>query len=161
LRTVGLDIATHTGVALVEDGWVLRGKVVQFPKERGLPRLHLIAAEVERTIEMWNPDLVAIEGYAFARNVASFVTLVECGTYIKQVLYRRKLPWIEVPPTTLKKWTTGKGTSNKEAMAKAVKDRWDYTSPHHDVVDAVALAQLAQLGLAGVSGLVGVEVFVP
>jgi Holliday junction resolvasome RuvABC endonuclease subunit len=135
-----------------------RGKVVEFPKERGFIRLQMIAAEVERTIEIWNPDLCAIEGYAFARNVDSYTRLVECGTVIRQVLYRRKLPWIEVSPTTLKKWVTGKGNAKKEDMAVSVKEKWDYKSPSHDIVDAYALARLAQLPMVELVSLSGVTV---
>src|SRR5687768_8936534 len=95
MRTVGLDIATHTGMALIADGEG-RGKVISLAKHRGYLRLHMLAEEVARTLDTWKPDLVLIESYAFARNIKSFTVLVECGTVIRQMLYARGIKWVEV-----------------------------------------------------------------
>jgi len=157
MRTVGLDCATCTGMALVGDDED-RGKTVEIPNERGFLRLQLIAGDVARTLEAWEPEFVAIERYAYCRNVDSFVRLVEVGTAIRTVLYQLSIPWVEVPPTVLKKWTTGKGNASKPEMALAVKQRWDYKSPSHDIVDAFALAQMAQLGWHQVQLIHGVSV---
>ena len=147
MKTVGLDCATCTGMALVGDEED-RGKTIQVPEERGFLRLQLIAEDISRTLQIWQPDLVAVEGYAYVRNVSSFVRLVEVGTVVRHVLYTLQLPWMEVPPTVLKKWVTGKGNATKDHMAYAVKERWGYRSHSHDIIDAFALAQIAQLGMA-------------
>jgi Holliday junction resolvasome RuvABC endonuclease subunit len=65
---------------------------------------------------------------------------------------------VEVPPTVLKKWTTGHGNAKKEQMAIAVKERWQFASHSHDIVDAIALAQMAQLGWEDVLKIKGVTV---
>jgi crossover junction endodeoxyribonuclease RuvC len=157
MRTVGIDAATCTGMALVGDDED-RGKTVQIPSERGFMRLQLIADDIARTLVVWQPEFVAIEGYAYVRNIKSFQTLVEVGTVIRQAMYRGHIPWVEVPPTVLKKWTTGKGNAAKGDMAFAVRARWDYKSPSHDIVDAYALAQMAQLGWHQVQLIHGVSV---
>lgn len=135
-----------------------RGKTVQVPNERGHLRLQLIANEVAHTLEVWDPAFVAVEGYAYCRNVNSFVTLVEVGTVIRQTLYRTQVSWVEVPPTVLKKWTVGKGNASKDEMAWAVRQRWQYHSHSHDIVDAFALAQMAQLGWHEVLAIKGVQI---
>lgn len=145
MRTCGLDISTCTGMALVGHGED-RGKTVQIPKERGFLRLQLIASDVQHTLETWQPDWVAIEGYAYVKNVSAFVTLVEVGTVIRMALRQLGLSWVEVPPTVLKKWTCGKGNADKVRMALSAKERWDFSSHSHDIVDAFCLAQMAQLG---------------
>lgn len=157
MRSCGIDPATCTGIALVGD-WEDRGKTIHLSKERGYSRLHLIAEEVNRTLEVWVPEVAAIEHYAWVRNISSFITLVEVGVVIRSVLHRRRIPWVEVPPTVLKKWTTGKGNATKDQMAAAVKDRWAYHSASHDIVDAFALAQMAQLGWADTLTIPGVAV---
>lgn len=157
MRSCGIDPATCTGLALVGD-WEDRGKTLHLPDERGFQRLQLIADDITRTLEVWQPEFVAVEGYAYVRNIHAFVTLVEIGTMIRHVLYRLHLPWIDVPPTVLKKWTTGKGNATKDQMAAAVKARWNYQSHSHDIVDAFALAQMAQLGLEETQGIIGVSV---
>lgn len=156
MTTVGLDIATCTGMARVNEDGEIIGKTASLPKERrSYRKLQLIARDVARTLGVWHPDFVVIEGYAFTRNVHSFVVSVEFGTLIRIALLEAGIPWCEVPPTTLKKWTTGKGNAKKDQMAVSVKARWGYESPSHDVVDAVALAQMAQLGIDGVLALPG------
>lgn len=157
MKSCGIDAATCTGLALVGEGED-RGKTLYLPDERGFQRLQLIADDVLRTLDIWQPEIVAIEGYAYVRNIRSFATLVEVGTMVRHVLYRLHLPWVEVPPTVLKKWTTGKGNATKEQMAEAVWKRWTYHSPSHDIVDAFALAQMAQVGWELVQKINGVSV---
>jgi crossover junction endodeoxyribonuclease RuvC len=157
VRTAGLDPATCTGLALVgedED----RGKTIHIKKERGFLRLQLIANEVSETLHTWDPLFVAVEGYAYVRNVSSFVTLVEIGTAIRIALKQMDMSWVEVPPTVLKKWTTGRGNATKDEMALAVNQRWGFHSHSHDIVDAIALAQMAQLGWKEVQEIHGVTV---
>lgn len=145
MRTCGLDIASCTGIALVGEGED-RGKTLEIPKTKGFARLQLIAQNARQTLSQWGPDLVVVEHYAYCRNIDSFITIVEIGTTIKSVLWQLGLDWYEVPPTSLKKWTTGKGNADKAAMAKSVKERWAYVSDSHDVIDAFALAQMGQMG---------------
>jgi Holliday junction resolvasome RuvABC endonuclease subunit len=135
-----------------------RGKTVTLPSLRGFQRLHSIASDVAQTLQVWRPTFVAIEGYAYVRNVGAFVTLVEIGTVIRQAMYAQQLPWVEVPPTVLKKWTTGSGIATKDQMALSVRQRWSYQSHSHDIVDAFALAQMAQLGWAEVLAIKGVTI---
>lgn len=158
--SVGLDIASCTGMALVGEGED-RGKTIQIPKERGFLRLQLVAADVERTLVVWEPTVVVVENYAYCQNIRSFITLVELGTVIRSVLFRLRLPWYEVPPTTLKKWVTGKGNAPKDDMAKFVTKRWGFTSPSDDIVDAYALAQLGQLPSVEIMAIPGVEFWQP
>lgn len=157
MRSCGIDAAASTGLALVGDEED-RGKRLYLPEERGFHRLQLIADDVSMTLSIWKPELVAIEGYAYVRNIRSLVTLVEIGTTIRSVLYRLGIPWLDVPPTVLKKWTTGKGHATKDQMAAAVKARWAYHSTSHDIVDAYALAQMAQLGWEQARDVTGVTV---
>ena len=157
MPTVGLDCATCTGMALVGENED-RGKTIEIPKGRGFLRLQLIAKQVAETLHVWEPEFAAVEGYAYVRNVGSFRTLVEVGTVVRMTLHELSLPWVEVPPTVLKKWTTGKGNADKADMAFAVNARWGYHSPSHDIVDAFALAQMAQLGWAEVLEIKGVTV---
>jgi len=43
----------------------------------------------------------------------------------------KEIPYSGIPVGTIKKYATGKGNSNKEAMVKAAKERW----PDIDLVD--------------------------
>ena len=135
-----------------------RGKTVQAVHVRGFQRLQLIANDVAQTLQVWKPAFVAVEGYAYCRNIGTFITLVEIGTAIKITLRQMDLAWVEVPPTVLKHWTTGIGNASKQEMAASVSKRWAYRSPSPDIVDAFALAQMAQLGWDEILTIKGVRV---
>ena len=132
-----------------------RGKTVHLPRLRGFQRLHLIATEIEQVLLIWQPTFTVVEGYAYTRNIGSFVTVVEVGTVIRAVLHKLQLDWVTIPPTVLKKWVTGKGNASKDEMAVRVKEKWGYVSHSDDIVDAYALAQIGQLGEAAVLQLPG------
>ena len=155
MRVVGVDSSTWTGLARIDSDGSSMGKVVNFPKEKGMQRLQLIAQEVKRTLKIWAPDYAVMEGYAFG-NTNTLVTLVECGTVCKLVLQELGIRWYTVPPTTLKKWTTGNGAASKDLMAANVKQRWGYSSSSDDIVDAYALAQMGMLGELQLSKIKGV-----
>lgn len=144
---LGVDPATHTGVVRIE-GHESIGKCINFPNQKGWERLQSIAIAFNRTLDIWKPDVIVIEHYAYA-NRFSLVDLVEIGTVIRLCLHARDMEWWECPPTSLKKWVTGKGNAKKEDMAHHVFERWQYKSPSDDITDAYALAMLGKAVLSG------------
>ena len=94
MRVLGIDVSTYCGLAIVDSNnpTDIVGKCVNFPKHKGWQRLQLIADEVARIVEVWKPDRIWVEGYAIYR-VSSVVTVVSCGTVVRQVLYRAGLKW--------------------------------------------------------------------
>jgi|ERR1017187_5949954 crossover junction endodeoxyribonuclease RuvC len=154
MKTVGIDPSTSTGVAIVGEGED-RGKVIHIEDSTGFSRLGLMAVELDRTLEIWKPELVIVEAMAIGHH-SSVVIVVQCATMVRQVLYNRKQPWFEVPPKTLKKWTTGNGNASKDDMAAFVKSRWNFVSSSDDINDAYALAQMGQLGVSALIAIKGV-----
>lgn len=150
MKVMGLDISTKTGVSVVNDSKrVLLGAQVTFPKLKGWERAAAIAARIMELHAEHKPDLVVIENYGFA-NANSLVTLVEVGTIIRYFLWQEDIPYIEVPPNSLKKFVSGKGQSKKEELMMFVLKKWDYTSATNDIADAVGLGMFG-LGCLGVS----------
>lgn len=139
---VGIDPSMDCGMARTE-GDDCVGKRVSFPEERGYRRLQLIAQEVTRVLEVWKPDVVIIEDYIVG-HPSSAVSVIEAGSNIRHVLYQLGFWWYVVYPSTLKKWTTGKGNAKKPDMAKAALLRWGVRSPSDDIIDAICLAKLGQ-----------------
>jgi len=156
ITSMGLDLsATCTGLVVIGED-IERGQTIQTPQHKGFARLQLIAAKVEDALEIWRPEVVIIENYAFFRNIDSFIRLVEVGTVIRSILSQRKVPWYTVNVKALKKWTTGNGNAKKPDMADAVKQRWGYQSPSDDIIDGYALAKMGQLPLSELLALKGV-----
>ena len=138
---LGMDISTYCGLARTDYSGEIVGKCINFPELKGFDRLEAIRKEVVRIVEAWNPDKIIIEDFAIYHK-SSVVVTVSCGIVVRAALHARGFAWWEIPPTSLKKWTTGKGNASKAEMAVAVKARWGYASPSDDIIDAVALAKL-------------------
>lgn len=85
----------------------------------------------------------AIEGYAYSAKGAVF-NLGELGGVLRLALYKRGIPTIEVPPTYLKKFMTGKGTSPKNLMLKEAYKTYGVDIDDDNECDAFALALVAQ-----------------
>lgn len=145
MRVLGVDCSTYTGLCLYDsDTEKSVTKLLNFQKTIGIRRVQLIAGAFEQALLEYKPDLAAIEGFAYG-NKNSLVTLTELVTPLKLALLKLHIPWYEVPPNVLKKWTTGNGNAKKPEMAKFVKDIWDYepmAMKGDDLVDAYALARL-------------------
>lgn len=90
-----------------------------------------------------------MEGYNI-KNKYNLILMAEIGTILRNALYQAGVEWWDVPPTVLKKWTTGKGTAKKSDMAVAAQERWQFVHPSDDAVDAYALARLGQSVVNGV-----------
>lgn len=143
MKYLGIDPSTKSGFVLLDhEGQVLDTRIVRFEKISGFKRLQLIANATVSLVEQWSPDRVAIEGYAYG-NVHTLVTLVEIGSIIRYCLYG-KVPWVDIPPTVLKRWCTGRGNAKKEEVARYVKERWGFESKSDDIVDAYVLARMAK-----------------
>jgi hypothetical protein len=91
--------------------------------------------------------IVAMEGYAFGTTMAHM--LGELGAIVKLVCYNEldefegKYPYI-IPPTTLKKYITGKGTGvQKNQVLLAVYKKWGVEFNDDNAADSYALAMLA------------------
>lgn len=103
---------------------------------RGTDRLRYIRSAVLGLLDASDPTLVAIEGYAFARpNQAHQVG--ELGGVIRVALAELGVPWLAVPPSTVKKYATGKGTADKTAMVVAARERLGYERQQPDEADAL------------------------
>jgi Holliday junction resolvasome RuvABC endonuclease subunit len=90
---------------------------------------------------------VAMEGYAFGTTMAHM--LGELGAIVKLVCYNEldgydgKYPYI-IPPTTLKKYITGKGTGvQKNQILLNVYKKWGVEFNDDNAADSYALAMLA------------------
>lgn len=87
------------------------------------------------------PSLVLIEGYSFA-SVHKAHELGEFGILIRQALLRTTT-LIEVQPSALKKFATGKGNSKKAGVVSAIASRYGLVFQTDNEADAYALLQMA------------------
>ena len=84
---------------------------------------------------------IFLEGYSFGSKFAR-ETLGELGGLIRWHLVDLDDDLIEVPPTTLKKFVTGKGGAKKEQMMLRCQMNWGYEAQGNDDADAYGLFRL-------------------
>jgi len=149
---LGLDTSTKTGVVILELKHgeekinLLYKQEWNFPTLKGMPRLKAFADRLYELLDKYEPDVCIIEGYGFA-NKHTLVTLVEVGTVIKYTLHLYRVLILDIPPTSLKKFVSGKGNVKKDVMMLETYKRWHLEGTDNEV-DAFCLAQFG-LGLLG------------
>jgi Holliday junction resolvasome RuvABC endonuclease subunit len=147
MRVLGIDSSTKNGLALLE-GDEHRVALLEIPGVKGSSRLQLIAANFDRILEAWQPDIAFIEMYALnvMKAKTTIITIIEIGTIVRQRLEAHAIPWRTIKPSTLKLWVGGPGHGgmNKTMMGECVAARWGFKHPSDDVVDGYALARMGQ-----------------
>lgn len=142
--TIGIDASlTGTGVVvLAGDGDILWNQRMD-TKAKGVARLIDIEDRIKHIIEMFTPDLVSIEGYAYAaQNQAHQIG--ELGGVIRAMLHKHNIRWIEIPPAQVKKFATGKGNAQKDFVMLNVYKKWGAEFSSNDEADAFVLAKIGQ-----------------
>lgn len=110
-------------------------------------------------IKDYDVQMVSMEGYSFGSKGKVF-NLAENMGLLKHRLWELDIPFIEVPPTQAKKFATGKGNADKEAMFNSFVDRTgvdlkvaldDTTkgigNPISDLIDAYYMRRYLTAGL--------------
>lgn len=153
-HVVGLDPSlTHTAGHQMSDRllspmssrpFAIKAELSRFAHP--VARLQRIARDLDAELAMCEsiaggPGLMCVEGYAFgAMNQRE--ALGEWGGQVRRIAYERGWRLLIVPPTTLKKYVTGKGVAEKDMMMLEVLDRWGYKPTDNNDADAYALGRL-------------------
>jgi len=67
-------------------------------------------------------DYIALEGYSFGSSSNRLFQIAENTGLLKYKIYHSGTPLDVIPPSQVKKYATGKGNANKEAMYLSFKD---------------------------------------
>jgi len=151
-NVVGLDISlTSTGIATWDGEYNVFTKPDDF--EHPIDRYVFIRDGIFEIIQqdIWSEasqPLVLIEGYAFAKRSSHAHAQGELGGIVRLKLHELEIPYIEIPPTSLKKFTTGKGNANKNDMVSSVTLRTSRTWTGKGADDRVDAWGLRQMTLA-------------
>lgn len=136
-NVVGLDLSiTATGIACA-DGTTL---TVATKASDGDERLLDIETAVAEAVAPWLldcADLVVIEDLPTHARAAGITGMVH--GVVRFSLWQWSMPYVLVPPATLKKYATGKGNADKTAMALALYKRTGLELADDNQVDAAWL----------------------
>lgn len=139
---LGIDQSlTNTALCVYHKGEVISHSII--PKMTGVKRLSYIYTEFTKLIDQYKPSFAAIEGYAYNAKGLYF-NLGEVGGILRLALFMRNITLIQVPPTTLKKYITGKGNANKDIIIKDLYKNYGIDVNDNNVADATGLAILAR-----------------
>lgn len=151
---VGIDPSlTCTSVAISLDGGdPVISRVVSKPPRDGscaarMARIEGLVAGVMATIEHAKSGGIQgvgifVEGYSMGSKYGQPAYRHEYGGLLRFYLLDHDPALNEVPPTTLKKFATGKGNAPKEFVMQSVLKHWGYESASNDDADAYALCRL-------------------
>lgn len=164
---LGIDLSlTGTGIALLApDRTTLDAIAGQLPPQFKAVRevtdgLHylgvLVATSPVDTFARWETirsavglcargsTMVLIEGYAYGANMAHSRAIAELGGIVRYHLHELGCTPIEVAPTALKKFLTGRGNADKNVVLKEVLKRYGVDLDDDNLADAFGLAKIGQ-----------------
>ncbi len=110
MKIIGLDPSTKFGVAIWESDREIM-KTISYKQMTGIKRVVTIRNTLTNIFNDEQPDMILIEGYSFASKFNSRVS-TEIGVAARIAAYEYDA-FVEIPPTTLKKFVTGKGNAAK------------------------------------------------
>lgn len=117
--------------------------IVTKPTMPHLKRLKYIVDEVYNRLEKSKLDLISIEGYSFGSKGRAVFDLAELGGLLRMMIAKTYNGYFEIPPTSLKKYVTGKGNAKKEIMLEKVYRKFGIgseTLTDNNQIDAFSLA---------------------
>lgn len=98
-------------------------------------------------------NLVFLEGYSFGSRAGMLFNIAELTGLLKHKMFKARIDFELVPPTTVKKFATGKGNARKEVMYESFYKETGFdllkelnikvagTNPESDIVDSYFLAK--------------------
>lgn len=147
MRVLGIDPATRTGFAILDNGdrlasgtWDLSGATT----EHGGLRFVRLQEALRDTIALARPDLVAYE-VVMGHGPGGVLTAHLYGALVGVLLLtcaRLRVATLGVHVGTAKKLATGSGKATKAAMVRAARERWRHPVTH-DEADALWIALAA------------------
>lgn len=145
--SIGVDPSfTATGIIILNKGELSYEKTTTNlgPKEGPITRTLSIADDVKKSMIQHKPKIAVIEGFSYGSNSKSIFERAYLNWRIREVFESEMCRWIEIAPSTLKKYATGKGTSSKEEVMIGIFDLWGKTFKDDNKADAFVLAQIGQ-----------------
>lgn len=147
IRILGVDTSLRsTGVAVLEvNGQQMRtltyGNIRNHPNLKHSECLAAIHREIEKLIEEFSPDEVAIEGAFFAKNAKTAMILGQVRGVVLALSALRNLPIFEYSPRSVKQAVVGVGSAQKAQVGAMVARLLGLAEPpQEDAADALAIA---------------------
>lgn len=149
-RYVGIDPSTKTGLSILynkhsefydghTEGFV---EEITTSKTTDIERFEDIAIQILNHLE--HDDVICIEGFSYGSKGQGVSIQYGLGWIIRYMLHNEGFEVIEVPPTSVKKFATGKGNISKDNMVLPIYKHWGFESDSDNIRDAYVLSKMAE-----------------
>lgn len=105
-------------------------------------RLKKINQELNKIIQKYNPEVLAVESIFFFKNLKTVMTVSQAKGVILLTAAKKKIPIYEFTPPQVKMAITGYGRAEKKEIQKAIKSILNLKEipKPDDAADALAIA---------------------
>lgn len=142
MRFVGIDPSTKTGLVILENNKIHTALEITSKEKRDPQRFMDIAKTVMKYIT--ERDVICIEGFSYSSKGSAVSVQYGIGWILRSELIRAGFSYYEVPPSSVKKFATGRGNVKKDEMVLPIYKRWGFEHNSDNVRDAFVLAQIAR-----------------
>ncbi|GAB3731061.1 crossover junction endodeoxyribonuclease RuvC [Luteimonas pelagia] len=166
MRILGIDPGSQrTGVGVIDVDATGKSRFVHCEALRLLDaedfpqRLGLLCEGLERVLDAWSPDHVAIETVFMDKSATSALKLGHARGAAIATVVRRRLGVSEYPPRVVKQSLVGRGAADKtqvQHMVRLLLDLGD-SKLQADAADALAVA-LTHAHMSATAGRAGISV---
>lgn len=160
MRILGIDTSLRsTGLGIIESAGsqhrLVEALTVSIPATRPLSTcLGILDTSVSDAILAHRPEVAAVEGIFFCRNVKTAVALGEARGVVIAACHRAGLAVYEYAPRRIKQALVGHGEASKEQVARMVMRLLALAeTPQEDSADALAIAICHAHARTAVAGL--------
>ena len=145
---LGIDPGTNVlGYSIIEQ----RGKQSQLlkmdvlvlgTKEDLSTKMKKLFDQITEIIDIFKPDILAIEAPFFGKNVQSMLKLGRAQGICIAAAFSRSIPFVEYSPRKIKQSITGNGAASKEQVANMLQRifKFEEIPSYLDATDALAVA---------------------
>lgn len=148
VRIIGLDLSlSETGFAIFskDENKIDGGSIKVSPKIIKQYNLTTTMSKIEYIVEQLNyefavnrPALVVIEDtFCNPRNMKTSKQLIQLGGVVRYILEIAGVPYIDIAPSKLKLYVTGKGNASKDEMVSTVNEKFGINVKNNNVCDAI------------------------
>lgn len=140
MHVMGVDLSSKTGVAVVSEYQTLiHAAEYEFEGASGYERCGLLAQHIIDMVRSHKPALICIEAPITSAKFNNFAQ-IEIAVAVRFALWQENIPFVNVSPSSLKKFITGSGNCNKNVIMMTVYKQWGIECPTDNIADAVGLA---------------------
>ena len=156
--SIGVDLSfTGTGLVCLQDGKIKLQHEIKTEFESKNVKIRLqrikkiskniqdfIKTSIEDLGKNYIPEIIVIEGYSFASRSGMAVSIGELGGLVREMLSTIPKHFIEIPPSQLKKFITGKGNCEKNLMLLKTFKMFNEEFDNNNICDAFGLAKIGE-----------------